>query len=209
MPRDGAATRTSIMDAAEALILGRGFAATAIDEIIERAGITKGAFFYHFKSKADLAHALVERFAARDAAQLEDKMSRAERLARDPLQQTLIFVGLFQEELALVDDPGIGCLFASYCYEAQLFDDEVLALIRSAMEHWRLRFGAKLEEVIALYPPRLPVSIETLATISFDDAGCVFEIAFDARTKHVRHEGVGSANTAASGFVFVRRTDAA
>ncbi|HEX7007524.1 MAG TPA: helix-turn-helix domain-containing protein [Alphaproteobacteria bacterium] len=174
MPRDGSATRTSIMDAAEALILGRGFAATSVDEIIERAGITKGAFFYHFKSKADLAHALVERFAARDAAQLEDKMSRAERLARDPLQQTLIFVGLFQEEMALLDDPGVGCLFASYCYEAQLFDDAVLALIRSAMEHWRLRFGAKLEEVIALYPPRLPVTAESLA----DLISTVFEGAF-------------------------------
>ena len=174
MPRDGTATRTSIMDAAEALILGRGFAATSVDEMIERAGITKGAFFYHFKTKADLAHALVERFAARDVAQLDDKLARAERLARDPLQQVLVFVGLFQEEMALLTDPGVGCLFASYCYEAQLFDDAILAIIRATMTHWRERFGAKLAEVMALYPPRLPVTAESLA----DQINTIFEGSF-------------------------------
>jgi TetR/AcrR family transcriptional repressor of nem operon len=174
MPRDGSATRTAIMDAAESSIMGRGFAATSVDEVIERAGITKGAFFYHFKSKADLAHALVERFAERDAAQLEDKLGRAERLARDPLQQALIFVALFQEELAALTDPGIGCLFASFCYEAQLFDDDILAIIRAAMQRWRDRFGAKLAEVIALYPPRLPATAESLA----DLLNTVFEGAF-------------------------------
>jgi TetR/AcrR family transcriptional repressor of nem operon len=162
------------MDAAEASILGRGFAATSVDEVIERAGITKGAFFYHFKTKADLAHALVERFAERDAAQLEDKLARAERLARDPLQQALIFVGLFQEELERLVDPGVGCLFASYCYEAQLFDEDVLAIIRRAMERWRERFGAKLAEIIERHPPRLPVSAVSLA----DFINTVFEGGF-------------------------------
>ena len=174
MPRDGSATKTAIMDAAEASIMGRGFAATSVDEVIERAGITKGAFFYHFKTKADLAHALVERFARRDAAQLEDKLARAERLSRDPLQQALIFVGLFQEEMAALTDPGVGCLFASYCYEAQLFDDDILGIIRSAMQHWRDRFGGKLAEVMALHPPRLPVTAESLA----DLISTVFEGAF-------------------------------
>jgi TetR/AcrR family transcriptional repressor of nem operon len=51
--RNGARTRTAIMDAAQGLILQQGFAATSIDEIIERTGVTKGAFFYHFKSKSD------------------------------------------------------------------------------------------------------------------------------------------------------------
>jgi TetR/AcrR family transcriptional repressor of nem operon len=174
MPRDGSVTKTAIMDTAEALIMGRGFAATSVDEVIEAAGLTKGAFFYHFKSKAELAHALVERFAVRDAAQLEDKLARAERLSREPLQQALIFVGLFQEEMARLADPGVGCLFASYCYEAQLFDDAILAIIRDAMGLWRTRFGAKLQEVIDRHPPRLPVTADGLA----DLMNTVFEGAF-------------------------------
>ena len=76
--RAGEATRTKIMDASERLILGQGFAATSIDEIIGRVGITKGAFFYHFPSKNALAMALIERFAEADLSNLHTSLERAE-----------------------------------------------------------------------------------------------------------------------------------
>src|SRR5690606_41602255 len=79
MARNGAATRKSIMDAAQALILETGFSATSVDTVIARAGITKGAFFYHFRTKADLAEALVERDAAEDLHLLEEHLTQAER----------------------------------------------------------------------------------------------------------------------------------
>ena len=66
-----------------------------VDEVIGSAGVTKGAFFHHFRTKSDLGHALVERFARRDRAHLERNIQRAERLAGDPLTQLLILVGLF------------------------------------------------------------------------------------------------------------------
>ena len=93
MPRDGTATRTALMDAAEALILGQGFAATSVDSVIAKAGATKGAFFYHFKTKADLAQALVERYAELDLGHLHTNMARAEALSRDPLQQLPVLEG--------------------------------------------------------------------------------------------------------------------
>ena len=55
MPKDGRLTKEKILDAAEALVLDHGYGATSIDQILEKTGITKGAFFYHFKSKAALA----------------------------------------------------------------------------------------------------------------------------------------------------------
>ena len=67
------------------LIYDRGFSATSIERVIERAGVTKGAFFHHFKSKAELGRACVARVAERDIALFDDNMARAERLARDPL----------------------------------------------------------------------------------------------------------------------------
>ena len=96
-PPTEAPTRERLLDAAQAGINERGFAGTSIDQIIERAGVTKGTFFYHFKSKNELARALIERFAAADRAVLGESMARAERLAEDPLQQLLIFVGLMIE----------------------------------------------------------------------------------------------------------------
>lgn len=167
MPRDGSETRARLLDAAQGLIFEHGFSATSVDAIIAGAGVTKGAFFHHFPTKTDLAHALVARYAAADAAHLEEFMTRAEHLARDPLQQMLVFVGLFEEALAQLDDPRPGCLFASFCYEAGLFDAQTHAVIRDAIEHWRQRLGAKLAEVAAKHPPRIEVDLGTLADAMF------------------------------------------
>lgn len=188
MPRDGAETRARLLDAAERRILDHGFAATAVDAIIEDAGVTKGAFFHHFPSKTDLAHALVERYAAADAAQLEAFMQRAERLARDPLQQLLVFVGLFEEALEEIRDPRPGCLFASFCYEAGLFDAETHAVIRGAVVHWRERLGGKLAEVAAKHPPRLEVDLQSLTDLMF----VVFEGAFVLSRTMEDREALGS-----------------
>lgn len=195
MPRDGAETRERLLDAAEGLILEHGYAATPVDAIIEGAGVTKGAFFHHFPSKGDLARALVERYAAADADHLEGHMARAERLARDPLQQLLVFVGLFEEELAELPGPSPGCLYASFCYEAGLFDAGTHAVIRGAVAHWRERLGAKLREAAAKHPPRGDVDLDTLSDLLW----VVFEGAFvlsralgdrravAAQLRHYRH----------------------
>jgi len=63
MPKDGSATRDSLLDAAQSLILERGFSGMSLDDIVKQVGITKGAFFYHFKSKNDLGKALIKLFA--------------------------------------------------------------------------------------------------------------------------------------------------
>jgi TetR/AcrR family transcriptional repressor of nem operon len=174
MPRDGGATRKLIMDTAEALILDYGFSAASIDRLIERAGITKGAFFYHFKSKADLGHALVERYSEQDLRNLETNMQRAEKLSRDPLQQLLIFVGLFREHAAALTEPYPGCLFASYCSEQQLFEPRTLRVIETTMQAWRQRVGEKLRQTAEAQAPRLPVDLDGLA----DMLTVVFEGAF-------------------------------
>ncbi|WP_300299862.1 TetR/AcrR family transcriptional regulator [Ferrovibrio sp.] len=170
MARDGTATRTAIMDAAQALILETGFSAASVDAVIARAGITKGTFFYHFKTKADLALALVQRDAAHDAALLEANMARAEALSRDPLQQILICMGLYEEELDKLTAPYPGCLYATFIYEAQLFDDQTLAVARAVFSSWTTRILGKLEAVMKLYRPRLPVDLKTLAEMSLVQA---------------------------------------
>lgn len=163
MARSGAETRTRIMDVAEARILEQGFAATSVESIVEGAGVTKGAFFHHFPAKLELARALVERWAELDEGQLEDAMARAERLSRDPLQQLLIFVGLFEERMAARSEPAGGCLLASAVQEAELFDEATHERIRRSVLIWRERLLAKLEEVAVVNPPRLDVELEAVA----------------------------------------------
>ncbi len=105
MPRDGSATRLKIMDAAQQMVLDVGLSGTSIEKVIDKAGVTKGTFFYHFKTKHDLAAALIRRYAEDDRHHYNDFMEKAEELARDPLQQLLIFVGLFIEMTEQLEEP--------------------------------------------------------------------------------------------------------
>jgi len=174
MPSDGTSTRERILDAAEPLVLDHGFSGTSLDRVLARTGFTKGAFFYHFRSKADLARALVERYAARDRERLEAFLEQAEALSGDPLAQVLRFVGQFEELAEVLNEPEPGCLFASYCYQSGQFDPETIAVIGATFEAWRHRLGEKLEAVASCYPPRLPVDPASLA----DLLTAVFEGAF-------------------------------
>lgn len=162
------------MDTAESLILEQGYAATSVDAIVSGAGVTKGAFFHHFPSKLELAHTLVERWAGLDEAHLAENMARAERLSRDPLQQLLLFVGLFEESMASLTEPYPGCLLASTVHEAELFDEATHERIRRSVTAWRERLGAKLREVAAEHPPKLAVDLDAVA----DQMWSTFEGAF-------------------------------
>ena len=62
MIRNPDLTRTRILDAAIMEIRRNGFAATSVDDFCKAAGVTKGAFFHHFKSKEDMAIAAAQQF---------------------------------------------------------------------------------------------------------------------------------------------------
>jgi AcrR family transcriptional regulator len=49
------AARQKLLDATLALIRKKGYSSTSVDELCAQAGVTKGAFFHHFKSKDALA----------------------------------------------------------------------------------------------------------------------------------------------------------
>jgi TetR/AcrR family transcriptional repressor of nem operon len=57
-------TRESLMEAAFGLVRRQGLAATSVDEICAAAGVSKGAFFHHFKSKDELAAAAAYHWSA-------------------------------------------------------------------------------------------------------------------------------------------------
>jgi len=163
MRKDGIATREKILDAAQALILERGYAGMTVDHVLARVGITKGAFFHHFKTKDDLARALLGRFADYDADIYRDTRARAEKLSDDPLQQVLIFIRLFEEMFSGLTTPYPGCLFASYIYEMQQFGDDTRKMICDSFAMWRALLKEKFEAAARKYPPRNPVDTGHLA----------------------------------------------
>lgn len=55
------ATREQLLDAAEQVFQKRGVGHTTLAEVADAAGLTRGAIYWHFKSKADLFEAMVAR----------------------------------------------------------------------------------------------------------------------------------------------------
>jgi len=78
-----AKTRAALMTAARALFAEKGFAETGTPEIVRRAGVTRGALYYHFADKRALFRAVLE---AEETA-LADRINRESGpLADDPVE---------------------------------------------------------------------------------------------------------------------------
>jgi TetR/AcrR family transcriptional repressor of nem operon len=82
-------SKTRLLDAALHVIRAKGYAATTVDDICHEAGVSKGSFFHHFRSKDDLAVAAAGHFSAMAeglfaAAPYHD--------AHDPLERLLGYV---------------------------------------------------------------------------------------------------------------------
>ena len=60
--------RAELLAAGQALFLAKGIAGTSLDDITQRAGVSKGLFYLYFASKEDLVLALREQFS-RDLAE--------------------------------------------------------------------------------------------------------------------------------------------
>jgi len=57
-----AVRRAELLDTAQALFLAKGYEKTTINDVIASAGLSKGAFYHHFRAKEDLLAAIAQRF---------------------------------------------------------------------------------------------------------------------------------------------------
>jgi TetR/AcrR family acrAB operon transcriptional repressor len=73
---EAAQTRQSLLDAALTTFSRQGFAATRLEDVAEAAGVTRGAIYHHFGSKADLFLALIEDASARGSTVISDAIAQ-------------------------------------------------------------------------------------------------------------------------------------
>jgi TetR/AcrR family transcriptional regulator, cholesterol catabolism regulator len=77
-------TRQALIDAAVRLFGERGFHGTSVQELVDAAGVTKGAFYHHFGSKEEALHeihdAFIDAHIARQRVILERYASAHEQL---------------------------------------------------------------------------------------------------------------------------------
>lgn len=73
------ATRSALLDAAECLFQTQGVSRTTLQHIAQRAGATRGAVYWHFKDKADLFNAMMERITLPLEAHFDEEGSPDEK----------------------------------------------------------------------------------------------------------------------------------
>lgn len=80
----GASTRAFLLQTAAEVFAERGYAETTMAELIARSGLTKGAFYFHFSSKEDLALAVIDekqrQWIAAVHATIDDERSAIDQL---------------------------------------------------------------------------------------------------------------------------------
>ena len=174
MGKKGDDTRKRILDTAQKLILSHGYSGTSVDLLIRQLGMTKGAFFHHFKSKNELARTLIQRYSDEGVTLFQSALTRATTYSDDPLQQLLILIRQYEEIFEGLNEPYDGCLLAAYAYEFHQFDEEIRGLVNIEFEVSRKVMTRLLKASAKKYPPRREVDLKSLA----DGFMSLFEGAF-------------------------------
>jgi TetR/AcrR family transcriptional repressor of nem operon len=180
MSKKGEQSRERILATSKALVMQKGFAGTSVDDILAAGGISKGAFFHHFKSKADLAAALVTWHAQSDLAMFRTMAAQVEARHSDPLEQMMVFLKMFEAYISNSKDPSPGCMYAVYTYESMQFDPAIRDFVADTLRDWTAIYIRKFQEILDHYPPARPVSARTLAEmiVSLIEGGLILQRAY-------------------------------
>jgi TetR/AcrR family transcriptional repressor of nem operon len=105
--------REKVLDAALAVIRSKGYAATTVDDLCAQAGVTKGAFFHHFKSKEDLAVAAADYWSEMTSSLFAQAPYHNHA---DPLDRMLGYID-FRKSLLTGGIPEFTCLVGTMVQE--------------------------------------------------------------------------------------------
>jgi AcrR family transcriptional regulator len=89
-------TRGALIDAGRLLFAERGYAGAGREEIVERAGVTRGAMYHHFNSKEALFQAVYETVEQELCAAIETSAMAS----RDPIEQLRLGARAFLDAAA-------------------------------------------------------------------------------------------------------------
>jgi AcrR family transcriptional regulator len=193
----GSQTRRRLLEAAFEVICRKGFQAAGLNEILELAGLTKGAIYHHFRGKTALGYAVVEEIVGELIAQrwIAPLTTEGDPLTMIPKVMRTAAGDMAESDIAR------GCPLGNLAAEMSALDDGFARRIDAIYQEWRDALAGALsagKSVIGDDPQRIATFI--VATL----AGCLAQAKVVAR-RDVLLDGVSELEF----YLHQLRTDAA
>jgi TetR/AcrR family transcriptional repressor of nem operon len=164
MPRQAAlhppksAARQDLLAAALSLIREKGYSSTSVDELCAEAGVTKGAFFHHFKSKEALAVAAAHHWSEVTDAFFETAPYHAHD---DPLDRVLGYID-FRKALLKGEIAEFTCLVGTMVQEVYDTNPEIRKACEASISAHAAKVGADIAEAMKRHRIRGAWTAESL-----------------------------------------------
>ncbi len=155
----GTGARQQLLDAALSLIRERGYSSTSVDELCTQAGVTKGAFFHHFKSKDALAVAAAHHWSEVTGAFFETAPYHKHS---DPLDRVLGYLD-FRKTLLKGEIAEFTCLVGTMVQEVYGTSPDIRAACAASIDAHAARVEADIAEALKRYRIRASWTAASLA----------------------------------------------
>ncbi len=152
-------SKKKLLDAALQVIRAKGYSATRIEDVCAVAGVTKGSFFHHFKSKEDLALAAADYWSVTTGALFAGAAYHAHA---DPLDRILAYVD-FRKSLLQGEIEEFTCLVGTMVQEAFATEPAIRAACEASISAHAETLEGDIAAAIELYGVEASWSAKSLA----------------------------------------------
>jgi len=135
-------TRRQILQTAFELIYSKGYQTTSVDEIIARTKVTKGAFYYHFRTKDEMGLAILNEllrptFTAQFIEPLESSENALESIYH------LLYTILMEDSFMTVAS---GCPASNFTQEMAPWNTEFTGTLNGLSKDWEQAMAEAVEK---------------------------------------------------------------
>ena len=161
--RDPEGTRARLVSNAFREIHAHGYAGASLDRILASSGVTKGALYHHFKSKADLLHAVID-----DAVRpmVADRWLAPLSESDDPIRTLAESTRAMMAE-ATPEAMCCGCPLNNLTQELAGVDEDFRKHLDGVADDWRAGIRAAFERGQEAGHVRKDVNVAAVASLVF------------------------------------------
>jgi TetR/AcrR family transcriptional repressor of nem operon len=139
-PRDPELTRVRLLQAAFQEIHHSGFRSADLDAILAKAGVTKGALYYHFDNKEALGYAVADEIIA---SRVHQKWVHPLRNAKNPID---VLIRIYKAESLKKEDVQRGCELLNLAQEMSGLDEGFRRRTAGIYKDWHDAMAEALRE---------------------------------------------------------------